>query len=165
MGITAGILTYHDSDNFGSVLQAYALSRYLATQGINVRVIDFRKEEVAQLYRIFQPMNSRFNILTNGYKLMYLSALKRGKVAFENFRKKQLPLSDCRSEQAEQIPIRDYDCYITGSDQVWNIKICDFDPVYMLRGIGNRKVSYAASFGPVIQSQEKYAHGGESGGL
>lgn len=149
-----GILTYHDSDNFGSVLQCFALSRYLLLRGHSCRVIDLRKPEVQALYSIMKPLSSRYNLLTDLYHLPHMAALKQRKARFEDFRRQWLPLTDTCYETGEQVPQEAFSCYVTGSDQVWNVGICDFDPVYMLRGMKGKKVSYAASFGPIATDRK-----------
>ena len=37
-----GILTFHRSNNYGAVLQAYALQNYLLEYGLDVEIIDYR---------------------------------------------------------------------------------------------------------------------------
>lgn len=155
MNKKTGILTYHDSDNFGSVLQAYALSRYLALNGIACEIVDYRKPEAEALYRIFKPLNCRHNILADLYALPYYRDLKRRKERFEAFRQKMLPLSKRRFSDPVQLRDCDYDTYVVGSDQVWNMDIVDFDTSYMLDFTDMKKVSYAASFGPREKSAER----------
>ena len=150
-----GILTYHDSDNFGSVLQAYALSRYLNLSGFDCEIVDYRKSEVEKLYRIFKPLTCRYNILTDIYFLPYYHALKKRKEHFESFRQKMLPLSKKSYSEPTQLRDCDYDQYIVGSDQVWNMDIVDFDTSYMLDFTDMKKTSYAASFGPRRKSAEQ----------
>ena len=39
-----GILTFHGAHNYGSVLQAYALSTWLKDQGHDVQIINLRNQ-------------------------------------------------------------------------------------------------------------------------
>ena len=39
-----GIITYHFAQNYGAVLQCYALSEYLTNKGYDVTVFDFVSE-------------------------------------------------------------------------------------------------------------------------
>lgn len=144
---TVATITYHRSDNFGSVLQAYALGEKLRQMGYEQYVIDYRKTEVAKAYRIMQPLNSTFNLITNGYHLLHYGALKRRKKRYEQFRQNRLRLSrvytDKKMLMAEPPAA---DVYITGSDQVWHTGILDFDESYLLDFVKQgRKLSYAAS--------------------
>lgn len=152
-----GILTYHSSDNFGSVLQAYALSRYLSERKADCEIIDYRKREVQQLYRIFQPFDSRYHVLTNLYSVPYYGALQARKKSFEAFRTSMLPLSKVRYREKEELKRCRYTRYIVGSDQVWNMDIVDFDLSYMLDFTDADKISYGASFGPRGKSREALA--------
>ena len=49
-----GIVTFHGADNYGSVLQAYALSRYLRTLGHEVDIIDYYFEHDYRQYQLFR---------------------------------------------------------------------------------------------------------------
>ena len=46
-----GIVTFHCAYNYGSVLQAYALEKYLLKNYKNVEVIDYRSKNF-KLYRL-----------------------------------------------------------------------------------------------------------------
>lgn len=144
---TVATITYHRSDNFGSVLQAYALGEKLRQMGFEQFVIDYRKPEVAQLYRILKPMNSPFNIVTDAYHLLHYGQLKRRKNRYEQFRRKWLRLSPVYDSKAALMAAPPAaDVYITGSDQVWHTGIVDFDDSYLLDFVKEgRKLSYAAS--------------------
>lgn len=144
---TVATITYHRSDNFGSVLQAYALGEKLRQMGYEQYIIDYRKEAVARAYRIFQPLNSKYNIITNAYHLLHYPALKRRKQRYEQFRQTRLRLSRVYAhKQALMAEPPAADAYIAGSDQVWHTGILDFDESYLLDFVRQgRKLSYAAS--------------------
>ena len=127
-----GILTYHDSDNYGSVLQAYALSHYITSLGAKCEIIDYRKDAVKKLYNIWKRPTTRNAILTDVFQTPYYTKLKKHKENFENFRKNYLPLSNTKYVQPDDLKNSRYDLYIVGSDQVWNINIVDFDSSYLL---------------------------------
>lgn len=153
-----GILTYHSSDNYGSVLQAYALRKYLSGF-CDAEVINYRKPEVKALYRIFKPMNSKFNIITNFYNVLYYRWLQKKKKAYETFRQKFLNLSEKEIDSKKELDVfvDKYDALICGSDQVWNFDILDFDNSYLLdfRDFNGKKIAYAASMGPKKKSRER----------
>lgn len=155
-----GILTYHSSDNYGSVLQSYALRKYLS-RFCDAEVIDYRKNEVKDLYKIFKPMNSKFNIVTNLYNALYYNRLNKRKKAYEKFRKDFLNLSKPEINKKEDLDkfVNGYDVLVCGSDQVWNFDICDFDTSYLLDfpEFSGKKIAYAASMGPKKKSKEQVA--------
>lgn len=152
-----GILTYHSSDNFGSVLQAYALQKYLNSI-CSCEIIDYRKDEVRDLYKIIKPYDSKYNIITNIYNILHIRQLKNRKSRYENFRINNLPLTKCVTSKAEiEMLLNEFDMLICGSDQVWNFDIIDFDKCFMLdfNDFKGKRFSYAASFGPIKKDKNK----------
>lgn len=144
---TVATITYHRSDNFGSVLQAYALGEKLRQMGYDQFVIDYRKAEVEAAYQILQPLTSKYNLITDCYRLLHYPALKRRKVRYEQFRRQWLRLSGVYKDKQAlmELPPK-ADVYITGSDQVWHTGILDFDGSYLLDFVKEgKKISYAAS--------------------
>ncbi len=147
-GNKTAILTFHDSDNFGSVLQSYATSTFLNKNGIETEILDLRKPEVERLYSIFKPLNCKSNLAANVYNSLNYTALKKRKRVFEDFRKEYLPLSEKRYKGISDIEDThpDYKAYVVGSDQVWNVGIVDFDMSYLLPfADGSKRIAYAAS--------------------
>lgn len=153
-----GILTYHTSDNFGSVLQAYALQKAIQNLGKECEIIDYRKKEVVELYQILKPNSSRYNILTNLYSILYYKQLEERKRRFEQFRKENLVLSNRQYRVADELKEVNgkYEGIITGSDQVWNVNIIDFDLSYVLHFFNGKRIAYAASCGPKGMTEEMF---------
>lgn len=143
-----GILTFHRAENFGAVMQAFALQTVVQRMGNQCGVVDYRSRAIECNYDIFNPsiLWSRKNIIKSlhGYFSRFKNINERicKKRGYELFRSKHLDL----------IPYADaanQDILITGSDQVWNLHLTGgFDSNYFLckktfQGI--RKISYAAS--------------------
>lgn len=129
-----GIITYHCADNYGAVLQCYALQEVLKKKGHEVEIIDYRNPVVLNDYRV------SFDIPT---MLLYLFTFKlssfikyipkyffqrKRKADFENFREKYLN----RTKQVTRNTIPQYyDRIVIGSDQMWTIACCKkYEPVY-----------------------------------
>lgn len=156
---TVATITYHRSDNFGSVLQCYALGEKLRQMGYDQYVIDYRRKEVAEKYQVLQKPTSHYLLLTDAYQLLHYGALKKRQQRFEYFRQDYLRLSRFFTEQSDLIenPPK-ADAYIVGSDQVWNTDISDFDESYLLSFVREgRKIAYAAS-GVAALPKEKQAY-------
>lgn len=140
-------VTFHRSDNFGSVLQAYALGEILAHQGYDQFIVDYRKSEVADMYKILKKPTNKFLLITDMYNLLHYRKLKKRQKLFEKFRNEFFRLSNIyRTHDSiiENPPVADV--YICGSDQIWNTSILDFDYTYLLDFVKNgRKIAYAAS--------------------
>lgn len=150
---SVGIITYHAADNYGSVLQVYALSHYLSEEFYaNCDIINYSSETQQKMYSIYFEENSIKAILKNIYIFWVLKAKRIAKIHdFSEFRKKYLKMypSETTSD-IEKLELKRYDLIVCGSDQIWNVRIGDYSPFYILKGIeGPQKVSYAASMGGV----------------
>ncbi len=148
---TVYTITFHKANNYGAMLQAYALQKVLS-QNYNTKILNYDNKFISNGYKLFQKGNR--GIKNKCVQLIKdFVNLKKNYVRsknFDKFRKKFL-LTDYYSnsdEVANNYPSAD--AYITGSDQVWNPKITDgLDSVYTLNFGNNdfKKISYAASSG------------------
>lgn len=130
-----GILTYHWANNYGAVVQAYALLEKLKDMGHDAFVID--------RIRTF----SSWRWLYHGYSYKHHYSWNK----FQKFNKNHLvpktPLYKSSKQLADDFANQHFDAVIVGSDQVWRETFMGHD--YFLDFVsGNcKKVSYAASFG------------------
>lgn len=155
-----GILTFHWADNYGAVLQAYALVRWLNKHTMaSVELVNYICEEPAKMYKPFY-----FSYI--GIK-SYVRGILRGIKNFPRWKKrhgqfvkfrKLIPLSKPISKYQLFNVSMNYDMWITGSDQVWNNDIVGEDlEVYDLSFVKKgMKISYAASSGVLDQTNEKH---------
>lgn len=147
-----GILTFHRANNFGAVMQSYALQTYLTVCGHDVNIIDYRCKAVEMQYDILNPrvLWSRKNIFASLRiyldRICQCQSLREKGKGFDQFRQKFLQLTE---PVVALSPKMDYDALITGSDQVWNIHITNgVDRSYFLCGpLSERikRVAYAVS--------------------
>ena len=145
------IITFHASDNCGSQLQTYALSKVIKEHfGIIPDVIDYSNRHQQEVYAIFRKIHSAKDLVRNLYRLLFLHLLKPYHQSFRDFISNHVHLTnDCYS-LPEELKTLDgkYDIYIAGSDQVWNTKCYDFDDSYFLDFVTKgRKIAYATSLG------------------
>lgn len=150
------IVTFHSAYNYGAVLQAYALWRTIESLGAECDILNYRPEEFENLYqfRTKTPLSAstaKFLIKFLVKKLMVCKILTKRNRAFKSFIEKNIRLSEkyAGKDAGEKI-LSDCDCYITGSDQVWNYIWLDNDPIYFLDfpdALRKKRYSYAASFG------------------
>ena len=152
-----GVLTFHNTTNYGATLQTLGLLRALTHRGFAAEVIDYRPSTAAAYYR------TKFTERDAPAKI--LKALR-----FRAFMRRHLTLSSRSCSTAADLSgVADgrYDAVIVGSDQVWNVndKIRPFDSSFYLRFIredGIRRISYAASFGdafPLEPVRERISEG------
>lgn len=149
-----GILTFHYADNYGAVLQIYALQQAIKNQGNESVVIDYRSAYIEQGYKV-KVLPEKGITVKKQLKMLvinilnYKKALKRKK-AFENFRDKYLILSSPVNNATIHDIEQKYEVILCGSDQIWNEEIIDTidKDIYTLEFVKKtRKVSYAASAG------------------
>ena len=148
-------ITCHDVYNLGASLQAYALQNYLLSLGHEVEIIHYKPDYLSNHHKLWLVANPKFNIpfIKQLYLLAKLPgrliALKRKKV-FDSFTSKYLRLTrrynsyeDLKNDAPEA------DCYIAGSDQIWNTLFRNGRDAAFYLDFGNqniKRISYAASF-------------------
>lgn len=156
-----GTLTPHHSQNYGGVLQAYALQQALQKLPVESEIVDYR----------FPGNQQNMSLMTFSQAKTWKSIVRwgLGKVFFEkrlgkrlekslDFIENYLPVSEriYRNEEELTRSVQDYQGFITGSDQVWNCKFPSFTGAYLLDFVprDRKKISYAASFGIPSLPQE-----------
>lgn len=154
-----GILTYHASHNFGSMLQNYALQQFLIAEGHKVETINLRNEK--QKYLFNHPLHkgrwspSFLQIIGKFRDPKWLIEECRRWNIFEHFLKDYLILTKEYNDWdsiKNELPIINYDAIIVGSDQIWNSFCYDFDWSYFLPDNikPTKKIAMCPSFGSAI---------------
>lgn len=159
-------ITFHRAQNHGSVLQTYALKEFvtktLQSQGIDntYEIIDYSPETQSQLYSIFQSGISLKSCIKNIIALRYYQALKNRQISFNTFLDKHLNLTKLQYSSSQQLRdnLPQADLYISGSDQIWNVRSRDFSMSYYFDFLPEDKlrISFATSFGPLKIDWDKY---------
>ena len=141
-----GIVTFQETNNYGAVLQNYALQQAIIKRGHQVETIDYKSEYIGKPYRLSHLKNKGlftylFGVL--GY-LIYVPRTKKCK----EFKKRVFYSHSVRKAELDKLN-SEYDCFITGSDQVWNHKLTGMDGTYMLDFVTDKSKcnSFAASVG------------------
>lgn len=168
--VRAGILTYHFSENFGAVLQAYALQRWLQQQGLQVSLINYHPayvEDGSELKQLLNPRHFKGNLKALYLKTLSLKTRVFGANAqsrqFEAFKVRFLNIDGPRYTCADQLnqAVRGHQLLVAGSDQIWNPSgQTGLDPAYFLAfdcDKAIRRISYAASFGKEYLEPEYHA--------
>lgn len=129
-----GIITFHRANNFGAVLQCYALQETLRHMGYDAEVIDYREPFTELIYNpirwdimkkgLFHPR------LLAGYLLKVLPERYKRAKEYNAFRKKYLNCSR-KVKKGEDMP-QDIDVFLIGSDQMWSLHPTGYkmEPVY-----------------------------------
>lgn len=144
-----GLLTYHHTTNFGSMLQTYALYKMVQELGFECEIIDYRNETVENREFVKKIYNCKSlkeikNILQYGkYK-------KRKSIAFKSFFEKNFCVSqEIYYKNNINQSNSQYEYFLVGSDLVWDFTINDSDTTYMLDFVNdiNKKIAFASSAG------------------
>ena len=146
-----GIISIHYGVNFGSALQAIALSQYLK-QNFEFECVDV----INYIPKRFKRINRLKNISGHGAKyfmhgLIRMSRFEKTNKKYISYLKENIsvskPIYSMREAKAE---FGDYDYLIAGSDQIWNSEYNQgIDEMYYLgfASENTTKIAYAASCG------------------
>lgn len=145
-----GILTFHNTTNYGAIYQTFALQRYINSLSVECEVIDYNNSYLLKNYSINPFKTEKLSIFVK--RILFFGSNYKLKNAFDGFSKKNIKLSK-RSFDENSISDADmvYDLFISGSDQVWNLKLNGNDENYFMKFSSDYKKrnSYAASLGKV----------------
>ena len=146
-----GIITYHFANNYGAVLQCYALSSYLKTIGHEVWVLNFISSKQANNNSQYRKINSFKTLIKNLILLPFHGPRTSRFRNYESFRTTNLKLTPILSNNedlANYVNNNDFDYIISGSDQVFNPDILDFeDSFFFPFDFKGKKIGYAVSLG------------------
>lgn len=127
-----GLITMHAVDNYGSTLQTYATIRKLEEMGHEVEIID---------YRIPVPLSFLKKVLLYPKHIKFAGFRKKH---YHHITKEYHSMDELRQDS----PIAD--CYLVGSDMVWNSEITKETAKSFFLDFGEKNViraAYAPSFG------------------
>lgn len=165
-----GIITIHNSPNYGACLQAFALWKYLEMQGHDVEIIDlyrpYQKEYVPS--KRFKRMRQNTSFANRCKQIIKkILDIKKGKAghffsvnAKQKFDEFNSQIKYSRAYKGIDDLYADppiYDLYISGSDQLWNPTQPYCLEPYFLTFVpnGRRKISYATSIGIIDLTDEE----------
>ena len=144
-------LTTHGADNYGAVLQAYALHKFIGELGCECQVINYVPAYTTKEYALIRNPETIKEFAFYCFQVLNYTQRKKRKIKFSSFREAYLSLSGHTiADHSELIQTANkYDMVVCGSDQIWNPQIHEFDEAYFLsfENITTKLVSYAASFG------------------
>lgn len=160
-----GIVTFHRADNYGAVLQNYALIKALREMNEDAETIDYRCPEIEKNYQLRnKPIVSLFRPKSIFTALKYPFAIRKEQVRkekFEEFRHTYIPMTKSYTEEELRKNAPEFDAYIAGSDQIWNGLIFKgkHNPIYTLEfAPEGKRIAYAVSSGnSELIPQDSYA--------
>lgn len=136
------IITYSGAQNYGALLQAQSLTDYVRHLGHECCLINNWPLDT----RWFKPRKYIQDIIAS---VLQIRQGKRRIARYALYCERYLHFSNKIHDEKDLRQLNlDFDCFITGSDQVWN---CNqgADKIFFLgfADLGKRTISYAASFG------------------
>ena len=141
--IRIGMMTFLHNDNYGSILQAWALQQTLLDMGFDATHIDYVPSKQEKIRNLLLSGNSPKLILEGMRKKSATSKMHGG---FDEFRKENIrATAPCRDHAALKNVAADFDVLVCGSDQIWSPVW--LNPAYFLDFTDRPKVSYAPSLG------------------
>ncbi len=139
-----GLLTFHDTNNFGSLLQTYGLYKKITDLGFPCEIIDYQCESIINREL---PHNFSFSLSPKLLlKDLWLESAKRRKYKYlKGFLYEHMTVGDkCFKENICEYEEK-YDKIIVGSDIVWGLDITKDDLTYFLDFCRNKNKKYAFS--------------------
>ncbi len=138
-----GIMTFLHNDNYGSILQAWALQNTLNALGFDAVHIDYAPSRQEKIRNLLLSGNSPKLILEGIRKKSAAGKMHGG---FNEFRQEHIrTTAPCRGHAALANAAKDFDVLVCGSDQIWSP--IWLNPAYFLDFADKPKVSYASSLG------------------
>lgn len=151
-----GLLTIHDTLNYGSLLQTYATYEAIRSLDFNIEIIDYKCSAISKRESTF-PLNKATNLKEIIQSLLWHPALEKKKNAFDSFYYNRM----CLSPKFNITNIKDsndrYDIFIVGSDIVWGMDITGHDYTYFLDFVKSdkRKFAFSSSIGTAWDENDK----------
>ena len=160
-----GIITYHFARNYGAVLQCYALRKYLEKAGYDAVVLNAVSRIQEKNNSVFHKKDGVKNVLVNAVLLPFVKQRLKKEKGFADFVENYIPHTEkvVNTEQLKALVDREQYCaIISGSDQVWNPHIFDFDEMFFFPfETKAKKIGYSVSIGDSslddIRAFSKYA--------
>lgn len=151
------LLTVFGVNNYGSMLQSYAMQQTLFTLKLDNEIINYSKKSIFnQIKRLFNKtlLKAKLAFVYRSIYGKYIDKelgqyFKRRDLIFNEFSKNKFVMSEYINNREALIrKMNDYDNVVVGSDQVWNPTNFRTDYYTMTFVPDNiNKVAYASSFG------------------
>lgn len=162
----AGIITIYDLGNYGNRLQNYAVVRHLSDMGYHVETLIIQRKsikwamkEAAAFLKIRKKPSKHWNLQQESKEYtesLSLQDMQRYQL-FKEFSYKYTNIRKISYWKEFPWPIKkQYDYFISGSDQVWNPTIGQAaDWEFLSFSKREKNISWSASFG-ISEIPEKY---------
>lgn len=150
-----GLLTIHDTLNYGSLLQTYSLYKAVETLGMNIELIDYKCKTIAARETTYalHECKSVKDIIKS---LMWHKAMQEKKDNFSQFTRNNMRLSREYTVENIREANNNYNTFLVGSDIVWGTEITGYDWTYFLDFVNEDKIKLAFSSSVGTRWKDEY---------
>lgn len=157
------ILTRTSTENFGTILQAYALQKYMSSLGFETFVIDdsVPRNEYISAFKTDKSMQSikeriyySFDHFLEEIRLLYSLKFKHNTAKFKKSRIRYFTPKNTQELNSQ------FDIFISGSDQIWATSAEPLLFSFFMQDFvsnGKTQISYAVSIGESVFPESKKA--------
>lgn len=137
-----GILTFHRTTNFGSLLQTYGLFKKIENLGYDCEIIDYRCPAVEKRENLNTSINF-FNIKSLIKYFLFQKTINKKGDKLKEFLNDNMRISSSFFPEEMSKVEGQYDKIIVGSDIVWGRDITENDYTYFLDFVEDKEKKYA----------------------
>ena len=150
-----GLITFHDTTNFGSLLQTYGLYRGIETLGAECEVIDYQCESIVER-ELPKNFSLKWPIKKMLLHILFDEKHKKYKELCRFLTSKMNLSPKCNKNTVKSLNGR-YDRFVVGSDIVWGLDITKGDTAYFLDFVtdNKQKCAFSSSIGNPWSNEEK----------
>lgn len=143
-----GLITIHDTLNYGSLLQTYALYKAIESLGVEIELIDYKCKAIMDRETTY-PLSQCRNIKDIIKSLMWHKAMQKKYENFWSFIKENMKITKPYTRENVKELNNIFDVFIVGSDIVWGTNITGNDWTYFLdfADDSKTKIAFSSSIG------------------
>lgn len=139
-----GIITFHETTNFGSTLQAYGLYYAISKIGVDCEFIDYKCQAIVDK-ELPKRISFTMSLKEMAKYLLFHKANEAKFKSLKEFIEDNAKLSIPYTKDTIKNSVEKYDRIIVGSDIVWGLDITRGDTTYFLDFVTERSKKYAFS--------------------
>lgn len=150
------LLTFHDTANFGSLLQTFGLYRTLREMGFACEVLDYQCEAIRRReIPCLLPRPESFRGAVSS--IVSAPILRKRYRKLSDFLKNNMEISRRYDRKNIKAAEAEYDAFLVGSDMLWGFDITGGDPTYLLDFVtdSKKKFAFSTSIGTPWNEEEK----------
>ena len=136
-----GILTFHDTSNFGSYLQTYGLYKKIKDLGYSCEVIDYQCNSIIER-EVIPPFKFTVNPRLVLIELLFNRVRRKKYNNLLNLLYSMMSLSKRVERSNINTLANSYDKFFVGSDIVWGLDITKNDTTYFLDFVRDKNKKY-----------------------